>query len=176
MVDLTHIRDGPGPVLESQRAFLELGRLDLAALPLGGVAVHLDERQYHCGFGPCIHAALSGEVVYILETASDQAATEPARAFADYGAVALVNAALIASKTTLATHLEWAMAPAPSSSRPRASLWPPPAATPTGPSPNWSADPAHEPLTEPDRRRPARRSPGRDGGSEPHPGSHRRTS
>ena len=41
--------------------------------------------------------------------AFDDAAIELARAFADYGAVVLVNAALIASRTDLATQLERAM-------------------------------------------------------------------
>jgi|tagenome__1003787_1003787.scaffolds.fasta_scaffold20926482_2 hypothetical protein len=121
MVDLTHTRDEPDPVLESQQAFLELGRLDLAALPLAGVAVRLDERQYHRGLGPCVHARVQRRrdlhpryrdrrplrktlsvgmpvpqrVVGGLNlhastpAAFDQAATELARAFADYGTVAL---------------------------------------------------------------------------------------
>jgi len=116
----------------------------------GNLAVHLDERQYARGFGPCIHAALSGDAVYIDDTetddrypdfgavaaragmrsvlsvgmpvpqrvvaglnfyavtpaAFDPAAVDLARAFADYGAVALVNAALINSKTTLGTDPE----------------------------------------------------------------------
>lgn len=120
----------------------------------GDLAVHLDERQYARGFGPCIHAALSGDSVYIADTETDDrypdfgataaragmrsvlsvgmpvpqrvvgglnfyaaapAAFDPAsldlaRAFADHGAVALVNAALIDSKTALATHQERAAA------------------------------------------------------------------
>lgn len=119
----------------------------------GKLAVQLDERQYVRGFGPCIHAAISGAVITIPDTevddryrdfgrvaaragmrsvlsvgmpvpqrvvgglnvyaaaqdAFDPLAVELARAFADYGAVALVNAALIDSKTTLAAQLERAM-------------------------------------------------------------------
>jgi GAF domain-containing protein len=119
----------------------------------GDLAVHLDERQYQRGFGPCMDAALSGDVITIPDTATDgryrefnavaaragvrsslsvgmpvpqrvvgglnlyayerqafdQAATELAQAFAGYGAVALVNAALIDSKVALATYLERAM-------------------------------------------------------------------
>jgi GAF domain-containing protein len=120
----------------------------------GDLAVHLDERQYARGFGPCMDAALGGETVNIKNTGSDdrypdfgavaaragvnsslslgmpvpqrvvgglnlysfgtdafdEAAINLARAFADYGGVVLVNAALIESKTTLAMHLETAMA------------------------------------------------------------------
>lgn len=120
----------------------------------GQLAVHLDERQYERGFGPCLHAALSGSTVTIPDTAADDrygefaaiaaragvgstaslgmpvpqrivgglnlyaakphafdaALLETARAFADYAAVALVNAALIDSRTALAGHLERAMA------------------------------------------------------------------
>jgi GAF domain-containing protein len=176
--------------LESQQAFLELGRLDLTTLSLtevlgrvaeltratvpgadevsvtlvegedarsvaftGNLAVQLDERQYERGFGPCMDAAISGNTVVIKDTevedrypefgsvaaragvrstlsvgmpvpqrvvgglnlyahlpdAFDDAAIDLTRAFADYGAVALTNAALVESKTTLATHLERAM-------------------------------------------------------------------
>jgi GAF domain-containing protein len=179
------------PTVEPQRAFLELGRLDLTGLSLtevmtkvaelaratvpgaddvsvtlidgdtarsvaftGSVAVHLDERQYDRGFGPCMDAAISGGTIVIDDTgtedryrdfgavaaragirstlsvgmpipqrivgglnfyartpaAFDDAAVDLARAFAGYGAVALVNAALVDSTTSLATHLERAMA------------------------------------------------------------------
>jgi GAF domain-containing protein len=191
MSDHTSNPDDQDPVLEPQQAFVELGRLDLSALPLsevlsrvaalarstvpgasevsvsliegesarsvaftGRLAVDLDERQYDRGFGPCIHAALSGDTIYIVDTetddryrefgaiaaragvgstlsvgmpvpqrvvgglnfyatatsAFDEGAIELARAFADYSAVALVNASLVESKTTLAAHLERAMA------------------------------------------------------------------
>jgi GAF domain-containing protein len=119
----------------------------------GNLAVHLDGRQYARGHGPCIHAALSGDAIYIDDTetddrypdfgaiaaragmrsvlsvgmpvpqrvvaglnfyaaapaAFDAAAVDLARAFSDYGAVALVNTALIDSKTTLGTDPERAM-------------------------------------------------------------------
>jgi GAF domain-containing protein len=45
-----------------------------------------------------------------LPDAFDDAAVDLTRAFASYGAVALTNAALVESKTMLATHLERAMA------------------------------------------------------------------
>jgi GAF domain-containing protein len=175
---------------EPQRAFLELGRLDMSRLSLGEVlsrvaalaratvpgadevsvtliendkarsiaftgdlAVQLDERQYARGFGPCMDASVSGDTITIKDTgiddrypdfgavaaragmrsilsvgmpvpqrivgglnfyarvpdAFDQASADLAQAFAAYGAVALVNAALLESKTSLAAGLERAM-------------------------------------------------------------------
>ena len=120
----------------------------------GELAVHLDERQYEKGFGPCMDAAMSGDTIVLPDTgadprypdfgavavragvrsslsvgmpvpqrivgglnvyapdpyAFDQDAIELARQFAGFGAVVLVNAALVESKTTLATQLERAMA------------------------------------------------------------------
>jgi GAF domain-containing protein len=120
----------------------------------GTLAVHLDERQYTSGFGPCMHAAISGDTVAIKDTAVDdrysdfgavaaragihstlsvgmpvpqrvvgglnfyarttdafdQSSVDMAQAFAAYGAVALVNAALLDSKVTFAAGLERAMA------------------------------------------------------------------
>src|SRR5215213_7588993 len=31
----------------------------------GGLAVHLDERQYQAGFGPCMDAALTGQTITV---------------------------------------------------------------------------------------------------------------
>ena len=182
--------DRPDRTMEPQEAFLRLGRLDLASLPLGEVlgqiaglakstvpgadevsvtlmdgdkarsiaftgqlAIHLDERQYATGFGPCLDASVSGDTIAIQDTraddrypdfcalasragvrsslsigmpapqrvvgglnlyafatdAFDDTTVDLARAFADYGAVAMLNAALIHSKTELAVHLERAM-------------------------------------------------------------------
>jgi GAF domain-containing protein len=120
----------------------------------GDLAVHLDERQYEKGFGPCMDAAMSGDTIILPDTAADprypdfgavavragvrsslsigmpvpqrivgglnvyapepyafdKAAIELAQQFAGFGAVVLVNAALVDSKTALATQLERAMA------------------------------------------------------------------
>jgi GAF domain-containing protein len=120
----------------------------------GDLAVHLDERQYEKGFGPCLDAAISGDTIVVPDTADDsrypdfgavavragvrsslsvgmpvpsrvvgglnvyayephafdKAAVELAQQFAGFGAVALVNAALIDSKAALASQLERAMA------------------------------------------------------------------
>jgi len=120
----------------------------------GSLAATLDERQYDAGFGPCLDAAQSGDVVRIADTAADalypgfaaaarrqgvtsvlavglpmpvrvlgglnvyrRGGTEPfddrvealAVAFGGYAAVALANAALLASRERLATHLQTAM-------------------------------------------------------------------
>ena len=119
----------------------------------GDVAVQLDERQYETDFGPCMHAALTGDTIVISDTggddryrdfgavaaragigsslsvgmpvpqrvvgalniyarapgAFDEAAVELAQQFAGFGAVALVNAALVESQVALATQLEQAM-------------------------------------------------------------------
>jgi transcriptional regulator with GAF, ATPase, and Fis domain len=119
----------------------------------GNLAVHLDERQYARGFGPCMDAAISGDTITIKDTATDdrypdfglvavragmhstlsvgmpvpqrvvgglnlyaripdafdQASADMAQAFAAYGAIALVNAALLDSKVTFAAGLERAM-------------------------------------------------------------------
>ena len=120
----------------------------------GSLAATLDERQYDAGFGPCLDAAQSGDVVRIDDTAAEElyrdfasvarrqgvtsmlavglpmptrvlgglnlyrlAGTEPfdaqvqalASAFGGYAAVALANAALLASRERLATHLQTAM-------------------------------------------------------------------
>jgi GAF domain-containing protein len=119
----------------------------------GSLAVHLDERQYARGFGPCMDAAISGDTITIKDTATDdrypdfgpvaaragmhstlsvgmpvpqrivgglnfyarlldafdQSSVDMAQAFAAYGAVALVNAALLDSKITFAAGLERAM-------------------------------------------------------------------
>jgi GAF domain-containing protein len=132
---------------------VEQDRTSTAAFT-GPLAVTLDERQYADGFGPCLDAAQSGNVVRIDDTASDAlypefaavarrqgitsvlavglpmpthvvgglnlyvgGATGPldaptealASAFGDYAAVALANAALLASRERLATHLQTAM-------------------------------------------------------------------
>jgi GAF domain-containing protein len=119
----------------------------------GELAVHLDERQYEQGFGPCMDAALSGDVIGIPDTAADdrypdfgavaaragmgstlsvgmpvpqrvvgalnlyarateafgRTSVERAQQFAGFGAVVMVNAALIESKAALAIQLERAM-------------------------------------------------------------------
>jgi GAF domain-containing protein len=118
------------------------------------LAVHLDERQYARGFGPCTDAAISGQTIEIHDTlrtgsyvdfaevcaragvrstlsvpmptqqraagalnlyatvpdAFDGESVHVARAFADYAAVALMNAALVDSQATLAKQLHQAMA------------------------------------------------------------------
>ncbi|HEY6747969.1 MAG TPA: GAF and ANTAR domain-containing protein [Mycobacteriales bacterium] len=119
----------------------------------GDLAVHLDERQYDKGFGPCLDAAVSGDTIVLPDTsddprypdfgavavragvrsslsvgmpvpqrvvgglnvyayepnAFDKAAVELAQQFAGFGAVVLVNAALVDSKAALAGQLERAM-------------------------------------------------------------------
>ena len=119
----------------------------------GQLASALDERQYAEGFGPCMDAALAGEVISVADTASEQRyadfaavahragvrsslsvgmpvpqrtvgglnmysrspdafddeAVALARVFADYGAVAMLNAALLDSKDAMARQLEQAM-------------------------------------------------------------------
>jgi GAF domain-containing protein len=114
---MDHPRPTSAP--EAQGAFLELGRLDLAALPLGQVlrrvaelaqatvpgtdeasvtlfdgdaprsasftgdlAVHLDERQYSTGFGPCLDAAREGRVVAVPDMERDER-------YPDFAAVAV---------------------------------------------------------------------------------------
>jgi hypothetical protein len=37
----------------------------------GQLALELDERQYACGHGPCLHAAGSGELTEITDTRSE---------------------------------------------------------------------------------------------------------
>jgi GAF domain-containing protein len=60
---------------------------------------------------PVPHRVVGGLNFYAFAPAAfDDAAVDLAQAFADYGAVALANAALIEAKTTLAQHLERAMA------------------------------------------------------------------
>jgi len=120
----------------------------------GGLAVHLDERQYAKGFGPCMDAAQGGQTITIPDTSTeagypdfaavahragvrsslsvgmptpqrtvgglniystsldafDTEAVALGQAFAEYAAVALLNAALIDSKDGLARQLEQAMA------------------------------------------------------------------
>jgi len=121
----------------------------------GPLAVTLDERQYDAGFGPCLDAAQSGDVVRIDDTATeelyrdfaavarrqgvtsvlavglpmpsrvlgglnlyrrggieafDEEVEALASAFGGYAAVALANAALLASRERHATHLQTAMA------------------------------------------------------------------
>jgi len=38
----------------------------------GPLAIHLDERQYDTGFGPCLHAAVSGGVIVIQDMAAEK--------------------------------------------------------------------------------------------------------
>lgn len=120
----------------------------------GDLALHLDERQYERGFGPCMDAALAGGAIEVADTsdedrypefaaaaakagvasslsvgmpipqrtvgglnlysttadAFDEEALAMARAFADYAAVSVLNAAVVDSKTALARQLEEAMA------------------------------------------------------------------
>src|SRR4051794_3446466 len=37
----------------------------------GDLALDLDETQYDCGYGPCLHAARSGELTEIADTRSE---------------------------------------------------------------------------------------------------------
>ena len=120
----------------------------------GPLAAQLDERQYARGFGPCMDAALGGEVVSLPDLgldqrypdfsavavrhgvrsslsvgmpvpqrqlgglniyarvphAFDEESVTLARAFAEYAAVALLNASLLESREALARQLERAMA------------------------------------------------------------------
>jgi len=120
----------------------------------GPLAATLDERQYEAGFGPCLDAAQSGDVVRIDDTATEELYRDfaavarrqgvtsvlavglpmPTRvlgglnlyrrggtqafdgevealaaAFGGYAAVALANAALLASRERHASHLQTAM-------------------------------------------------------------------
>ena len=47
----------------------------------GDLAVHLDERQYEKGFGPCLDAAASGDTIVVPDVADDPR-------YPDFGAVA----------------------------------------------------------------------------------------
>src|SRR4051812_26755949 len=38
----------------------------------GDIAIHLDERQYQDGFGPCMDAAATGHTIVIPDTAAEQ--------------------------------------------------------------------------------------------------------
>ena len=38
----------------------------------GSLAAHLDERQYDAGFGPCLHAAQSGQTVRVDDTSAER--------------------------------------------------------------------------------------------------------
>jgi GAF domain-containing protein len=51
----------------------------------GRLAVVLDERQYEAGFGPCMDAAVSGEVIAIPDTSHDEAYPDFARQAARAG-------------------------------------------------------------------------------------------
>ncbi|RJK96144.1 GAF and ANTAR domain-containing protein [Vallicoccus soli] len=51
----------------------------------GDLAVHLDERQYEKGFGPCMDAALSGDTVDIPDTAHEETYPDFARQAARAG-------------------------------------------------------------------------------------------
>ena len=46
----------------------------------GPLAVHLDERQYESGFGPCLDAALSGETI-IVDMSADNSHTPTSPAY-----------------------------------------------------------------------------------------------
>jgi GAF domain-containing protein len=51
----------------------------------GRLAVDCDERQYGLGYGPCLHAASTGELVEIADTRTDSRWPAYARAAAGYG-------------------------------------------------------------------------------------------
>jgi len=143
----------PG-VDEASITLLEEDRTRTAAFS-GSLAATLDERQYEAGFGPCLDAAQSGDVVRIDDTTHEalypdfaavahrqgvtsvlalglpmplrvlgalnlyrrhvtgpfDAQTQSlATAFGTHAAIALANAALLASRERTATHLQAAMA------------------------------------------------------------------
>jgi GAF domain-containing protein len=119
----------------------------------GDLAIHLDERQYESGFGPCLDAARTGTVVPVRDTAGesrytdfaevarragigsslsvgmptvrrvrgglnlysgsagafDERTVRLARAFADYAAVAMANAALVDEASATAAQLQEAL-------------------------------------------------------------------
>jgi GAF domain-containing protein len=47
------------------------GAAPVTAVYTGQLALDLDERQYACGHGPCLHAAAEGEAVEIRDTRAD---------------------------------------------------------------------------------------------------------
>jgi transcriptional regulator with GAF, ATPase, and Fis domain len=51
----------------------------------GDLAVQLDERQYEDGFGPCLDAARTGQVIQVADTSSDTAYPDYARQAARSG-------------------------------------------------------------------------------------------
>src|SRR3954462_2760947 len=51
----------------------------------GQMALDLDERQYERGYGPCLHAAVTGEITEIAETETETRWTDYVRAAADRG-------------------------------------------------------------------------------------------
>jgi hypothetical protein len=63
----------------------------------GPLAVHLDERQYENGSGPCLDAAVTGQTI------------ERAQVFANYAGVAVANAALDNHTAELADQMRAAM-------------------------------------------------------------------
>ena len=68
----------------------------------GDLAVHLDERQYESGSGPCLDAAEAGQTVRIDDTAHESA-------YPDFAAIAVANHSLHASSVILSAHLQTAM-------------------------------------------------------------------
>jgi GAF domain-containing protein len=57
----------------------------------GSLAMHLDERQYEAGFGPCVDAAQSGQIIRIDDTSHDETYPDFARAAARQGVRSTVS-------------------------------------------------------------------------------------
>jgi GAF domain-containing protein len=57
----------------------------------GSLAVHLDERQYEAGFGPCMDAAQSGQTIRIDDTSDNRTYPDFARAAARQGVRSTVS-------------------------------------------------------------------------------------
>lgn len=72
----------------------------------GDLAVHLDERQYEAGFGPCTDAAATGSVVEVPDTASEELYRDFARLAARVGVTNSLSVGMpIAQETTGAINL-----------------------------------------------------------------------
>jgi GAF domain-containing protein len=72
-------KDTIGGVDEASITLMEDDRASTVVFT-GPLAVHLDERQYEAGFGPCLDAAVSGETIIVNNQDPDSAYPEFSRA------------------------------------------------------------------------------------------------
>jgi GAF domain-containing protein len=77
----------------------------------GPMALELDERQYECGYGPCLHAATTGELTEIADTETETRWPDYVRLAAERGCRSSLSVPLVVGERVTAALNTYARVP-----------------------------------------------------------------